>query len=38
MNDAGDFKIIEELNLFQTTCYKCVQDAVEITEMIIQND
>lgn len=35
MNNAADLKKIEELNLFQTTCYKCVQDAVEIAEQVI---
>ena len=35
MNNPEDFKKIEELNLFRTTCYNCVKDAVEIVEKIV---
>ena len=35
MNNASDLEKINELNLFQTTCYKCVKDAVEIAEKIM---
>jgi len=35
MNNPADLVKIEEQNLFQTICYKCVKDAVEITEKII---
>jgi C_GCAxxG_C_C family probable redox protein len=38
MNNAADLEKINELNLFQTTCYKCVNDAVEIVENIFQQD
>jgi len=38
MNNAADLEKINELNLFQTTCYKCVKDAVEIAEKIMQHD
>ena len=37
MNDPEDLKKIEELNLFRTTCYSCVKDAVEIVEKIIKS-
>jgi C_GCAxxG_C_C family probable redox protein len=32
MNKPADLAKIDELNLFQTNCCKCVQDAVEILE------
>ena len=38
MNRAEDLEKINELNLFRTTCYKCVKDSVEIAEKIMQHD
>ncbi|MCK9421498.1 MAG: C-GCAxxG-C-C family protein [Bacteroidales bacterium] len=35
MNDPEELKQIEELELFQTSCVKYVQDAVEIVEQLI---
>ncbi|MFZ4521716.1 MAG: C-GCAxxG-C-C family protein [Bacteroidales bacterium] len=38
MNNPEDLKKIEELNLFLTTCYNCVTNAVEILESIMANE
>ncbi len=38
INNPEDLKKIEELNLFRTTCYNCVRDAVEIVEKIISTN
>ena len=38
MNDPDDRKMIEELELFRTTCVKYVQDAVKLTERLIHEE
>lgn len=38
MNDPADYRIIDEKNLFETSCVKYVQDATEIVEKLINSE